>query len=77
MHRVLERLELGELDVNDSLGERRFGRPDGSGLHAALRVHDQRFYRRVLLKGSLGAAESYIDHEWSSDDLSAALSILA
>jgi cyclopropane-fatty-acyl-phospholipid synthase len=38
-----------------------------------LMVHDSRFYRRVALGGSLGAAESYIRGEWSTPDLTALL----
>ncbi|MDB5111221.1 MAG: cyclopropane-fatty-acyl-phospholipid synthase [Mucilaginibacter sp.] len=34
---------------------------------AGITVHDDRFYRRVLLDGSLGLGESYIDGWWDSD----------
>jgi cyclopropane-fatty-acyl-phospholipid synthase len=34
-----------------------------------IRVHDDRFYRRVLLGGSLGLGESYMDGWWDCDDL--------
>lgn len=34
-----------------------------------LRVHDDRFYRRVLLQGSLGLGESYMDGWWSAASL--------
>ena len=29
-----------------------------------IRVHDERFFRRVLLQGALGLGESYMDGEW-------------
>ena len=32
-------------------------------------VHDDRFYRRVLLEGSLGLGESYVDGWWDCRDL--------
>jgi len=32
-------------------------------------VHDRNFYRRVLLGGSVGAAESYLAQEWSTNNL--------
>jgi len=34
-----------------------------------LRVRDASFYRRVLLGGELGAAESYLRGEWETNDL--------
>ena len=34
-----------------------------------LKVHDERFYRRVLLRGSLGLGESYMDGWWDCDRL--------
>ncbi|HEY1340313.1 MAG TPA: cyclopropane fatty acyl phospholipid synthase [Bryobacteraceae bacterium] len=34
-----------------------------------LQAHDERFFRRVLLDGSLGFGEAYMDGWWSSDDL--------
>ena len=57
--------------------ERRWRAPrDRPGvLRATLRVHDPRFYRRVVLGGSLGAAGAYIDGQWDADDLPALLRI--
>jgi cyclopropane-fatty-acyl-phospholipid synthase len=34
-----------------------------------VRVHDDRFYRRVLLHGPLGAGESYMEGWWDCDQL--------
>lgn len=34
-----------------------------------IRINNPRFYRRVALKGSLGAGESYVDGDWDSDRL--------
>jgi cyclopropane-fatty-acyl-phospholipid synthase len=34
-----------------------------------LRVHDERFYRRVLAQGSLGLGESYMDGWWDCERL--------
>jgi cyclopropane-fatty-acyl-phospholipid synthase len=46
---------------------RRFG--DGSGPRAVLRIHDDAFFRRVLLGGEVGVGEAYVEGLWSSDDL--------
>lgn len=34
-----------------------------------IRVHDDRFYRRTLVQGSLGLGESYIDGWWDCDSV--------
>ncbi|MGN6109771.1 MAG: class I SAM-dependent methyltransferase [Kofleriaceae bacterium] len=36
---------------------------------ASLRVHDDRAFLRLLLRGELGAGESFVAGEWSTDDL--------
>ena len=36
-------------------------------------IHDDRLFARVLLRGELGAGESFVAGEWSSDDLVAVL----
>jgi len=47
--------------------------PDGgrAGGASAIdpRVHDERFWRRVLAQGSLGLGEAYMDGWWDVDDL--------
>jgi cyclopropane-fatty-acyl-phospholipid synthase len=36
---------------------------------ASARIHDDRLFLRILLRGELGAGESFVAGEWSSDDL--------
>ena len=50
-----------------------FGRPAADALTAQVTVHRSRFWRRVALGGSLGAAEAYADGDWDADDLTAAI----
>lgn len=38
-----------------------------------LKVHDERFFKRVALKGDIGLGESYIDGDWDSSDPAALL----
>lgn len=79
LHRRLGALDSGPLLLRDALGEVAFGaagadrRPVRLDMQrqVCLDVHRQRFYRRVLLGGSLGAAESYMDGDWSASDLTA------
>ncbi|MDE2308750.1 MAG: cyclopropane fatty acyl phospholipid synthase [Xanthomonadaceae bacterium] len=59
----------------DNLRERANELLEHAGIHidgnapSDLRVHDRRFYARVLAHGSLGLGESYMDGWWDADDL--------
>ncbi len=64
----------GRLEIADGEGVWRTGE-DGAALVRTM-VHDPRFYRDLVLGGSLGAASSYIDGRWSSDDLPALIALL-
>ncbi|QDU92505.1 Cyclopropane-fatty-acyl-phospholipid synthase [Lignipirellula cremea] len=72
----LAKLERGQLAVVDRGGASQFGQADGAVLTAAMQVHDERFYRDVLLGGGLGAAEAYIRGYWDSPDLTTAMRVL-
>jgi cyclopropane-fatty-acyl-phospholipid synthase len=67
--RRLESLQHGRLVVEDGGQRRVFGSPDDGSLAARLTVCHPRFYRRLALGGSLGAAEAYIRGDWTCDDL--------
>ena len=76
-HARLAGLRDGCLKIEDAAGETLLGaKPGASGLQATLRVHDADFYRQVALNGSIGAGESYMDGQWSSDDLVALVRLL-
>lgn len=65
-----ERLVHGSLDVVDDVGSAYFGTvTDELPVRVAVRVFDLAFYRRVLLGGSIGAGESYMDGHYEVDDL--------
>lgn len=42
---------------------------------ATARVHDDRMFLRLLLRGEMGGGESFVAGEWSSDDLVAVLRV--
>jgi cyclopropane-fatty-acyl-phospholipid synthase len=42
---------------------------------ATARVHDDRLFLRLLLRGEMGGGESYVAGEWSSEDLVAVLRV--
>ena len=61
----LGRLTEGGLTIVENDAEEVFG--DGSGPRVS--VHDPRFWRAIAFGGSVGAAESYMDGHWTTDDL--------
>ena len=66
--RQLSKLKHGVLTIQDPWGGVRIGE-GRAGLFPEIRVHDPRFYKRVLFRGDLGAAESLMDGDWSSESL--------
>lgn len=68
---ILERFEAGAIRVTLPGGE---GGTYGAGEPVIdLTIHDERFFRRILLASDLGFAESYMAGEWSTSDLSTLL----
>jgi cyclopropane-fatty-acyl-phospholipid synthase len=65
------RILIREGDRHDAFGE------FPTALAATIDVRDPRFYRRVVLGGGLGAAESFMDGDWAADDLTTVLRIFA
>ncbi len=68
LFRSLRPLQQDQIRVVDGGYTRSFGNSVGK-LSATVVVHNPRFYRRTLLGGGLGAAESYMDGDWTCDDL--------
>jgi len=68
--RVLERLAMlnqGTLILNDRGMSHSFG--DGTSPKVTVQLHSDSFYSAVALGGHIGAAESYMDGDWDTDDL--------
>ena len=65
----LDSLEQGCLVLEEGGRHRTFGDPEDRSLYARVEVCDPCFYRRLVLGGSLGAAEAYIQGHWKCDDL--------
>jgi len=58
----------GRLDLILPSGERaRIGHPGPA--QACARIHDDRVFLRLLLRGEMGGGESFVAGEWSTDDL--------
>lgn len=71
MHQLAE----GRLTVHDGDSTTCFGSGDEPA--ATLTVHDPNFYRSLAFGGHIGAAESYVREEWTTDDLTAVIRVLA
>lgn len=65
----MEKLEVGQLVMDDGNHCRNFGRPSEGAIAAKIEIRDPRFYRHLVFVGSLGAAEAYIRGYWTCDDL--------
>lgn len=65
--RCFERIGVGCLTLELPSGNRTYG--PGGGHTATLRIHDRRFFRRVVTGGEIGLGESYMEGEWSTPDL--------
>jgi cyclopropane-fatty-acyl-phospholipid synthase len=72
----LRRIREGTLVLNDAEETQKFESSHASELHAAIEIHDARFYRRVATGGGLAAAESYLDGDWSCPDLTSLFRLL-
>jgi len=64
----LSRLKHGQIVLTDALERRELGEP-GTPFEAAVTITDPAFYRRMLRRGNMGAAESYMEGHWKCDDL--------
>jgi cyclopropane-fatty-acyl-phospholipid synthase len=75
LNRWTQRLETGTLDVlwPDGMAWRQTG--NHSGPTAEIKVKVPRFVRRVASGGALSFADSYIDGDWDSPDLTAVIAL--
>ncbi|HAA71459.1 MAG TPA: SAM-dependent methyltransferase [Planctomycetaceae bacterium] len=64
------------LDIREVAAPRHTSPVAANGSPTEIRIHDSQFYQRLLFGGSLGAAESYLRGEWSSNDLLATMRLL-
>lgn len=74
---VLQHLSKGSLTLHFKEQSETFGNPDSSGPHAEATVHDGRVFREMLTGGALAAAESYVEGDWDSPDLTKVVQVFA
>ena len=70
----LQSMQHGRITLIDGEQEHQFGDPH-AGLRAVVMVQNPRFYRRAVLEGGLGIAQSLIDGDWSCQNLTALVRI--
>ena len=72
---LLQRLQHGSLSLQLPDGSvQRLGSTDGP--HAAMRLNNWKLFGAALKSGDIGFAQSHIDGDWTSPDLSALLRLL-
>lgn len=76
MRRGSLRIELpegGQVDLGEGCHTRPAPLPLGLQDSASIRVRRESFFRRCVLAGDIGFAESYIDGDWETNDLTAVI----
>ncbi len=75
---LLSSMPFGQLTINLPEGSKLSLGGNGSrsevSTKAEITVHSNEFFRRAVLFGDIGFAESYLDGEWDSDDIRAVIS---
>jgi cyclopropane-fatty-acyl-phospholipid synthase len=75
--RLLQKLQIGALIIQDGAHSHSFGEaPATAAIVGRIDVHDDGLYREVLLRGSIGAGESYMEGHWSSPDLTQVVRVM-
>ena len=70
VHRNLKALRAGAIRIVEGGRGQSFGvSRDDDDLSVTLHVNDAVFYRRIVFGGSVGAGESYMDGQWTCNDL--------
>ena len=75
---ALDHLKFGRITVTEPDGTvRKFFGSENSDLHGVVKIHDPKFYARILSGGSRGVGEAYMSNEWDAEDLTAVFRIAA
>ncbi|MFG0259375.1 MAG: class I SAM-dependent methyltransferase [Phycisphaerales bacterium JB041] len=67
--RALAKVVTGQITVVDQPAGRELRSHAESGPSVTVRIHDPAFYTAAAFGGSVGIAESYIEGQWTTDDL--------
>jgi len=75
--RILKNIQAGHLLIEEQSEVRVFGGKTSDSLCATVVIQDPSAWPRILLGGSIGAAEAYIQREWNSPDLTSVVRLFA
>ena len=74
---LASKLQCGSLELHLPDGTEQLFHGPQPGPHGVMRLRSGRVARRYLTGGSLGFAESFIDGDWDTPDLSTLLALLS
>ena len=77
LFRTLENLHTGCIRLHEGSQQHIFGNANNPEYDVSLQIHDAEAYRNIALNGSVGAGESYMTGDWSSDNLPLLIRVLA
>ena len=73
---LLSKIRVGVLEIQEGQHVQSLGQADtATHLQARVQLHSQQIYARLMQRGSIGAAESFMLGEWTTDQLVAFLRI--
>ncbi len=70
------RVDRDQLILQEGDQQQLFGQRHEAELSARICIHSSRFYRKAVWGGSMGAAESYMDGDWSCDSLTSFMRVM-
>ena len=74
--RLFESLRVGSITLHEGSESFSFGDPEHAGQpHGDIKIHDASVYRHLLLGGSIGAGESFMQGHWSSANLTEVIQV--
>ncbi len=75
--KLLRKLQYGHITIIDGMNTYDFHAKNSLfDYHVTVTVHDKKFYKEMLIGGSNGAAESYINGYWDTNDLEKLLEMM-
>ena len=77
LFRTLKNLHTGCIRLHEGSQQHIFGNANDTEYDVSLQIHDAEAYRNIALNGSVGAGESYMTGDWSSDNLPLLIRVLA
>ena len=77
IYKLLSRMQFGQITLIENNEMTIFNGQQGIGAHkVTVSVYNKNLFRKLLLTGTNGAADSYIQGEWEADDLTALIEII-